>query len=318
MGDGTRRGDGPLSPQVLWLIPAAWLQWLLLAVAALLSASVLALTFWPLVRADGRATALAVVAAVVSLHTLLAVGCKVPAGGNWEGVSLGGPCVPAAMVFLFLSALLFPAAAEHQPSPFTVPHHGGGRGAPQPCTAAPWHQHLPAGHPPCAVRGRVPGSRGSSRPWHRAPRKDVTALSASAWPQGRRGGGPQLPCAGAAPALAPLSLQLVSMQTDPNKPGGMSSPAPHCFSPAWGGQHPKTTPGGGRSAGAGEQSVPELGCGCGSQQGRDPSKPSRLFSTTAEKNSRSAIPMQQPGKGLPAPSPSPAQGVSPPRSRRTP
>ncbi|XP_075382010.1 protein YIPF2 isoform X1 [Mycteria americana] len=61
---------------VLWLIPAAWLQWLLLAVAALLSASVLALTFWPLVRADSRATALAVVAAVVSLHALLAVGCK--------------------------------------------------------------------------------------------------------------------------------------------------------------------------------------------------------------------------------------------------
>ncbi|NXN73884.1 YIPF1 protein, partial [Himantopus himantopus] len=60
---------------VLWLIPAAWLQWLLLAVAALLSASVLAITFWPLVRADGRATALAVVAAIVSLHALLAVGC---------------------------------------------------------------------------------------------------------------------------------------------------------------------------------------------------------------------------------------------------
>ncbi|NWX49275.1 YIPF1 protein, partial [Steatornis caripensis] len=60
---------------VLWLIPAAWLQWLLLAVAALLSAAVLALTFWPLVRANGRATALAVVATVVSLHALLAVGC---------------------------------------------------------------------------------------------------------------------------------------------------------------------------------------------------------------------------------------------------
>uniref|UniRef100_A0A8C4KED4 Yip1 domain family member 2 n=2 Tax=Dromaius novaehollandiae TaxID=8790 RepID=A0A8C4KED4_DRONO len=55
---------------VLWLIPAAWLQWLLLAVAALLSASVLALTFWPLVRA------LALLAAVVALHALLAVCCK--------------------------------------------------------------------------------------------------------------------------------------------------------------------------------------------------------------------------------------------------
>ncbi|NWI68023.1 YIPF1 protein, partial [Todus mexicanus] len=60
---------------VLWLIPAPWLQWLLLAVAALLSAAVLAITFWPPARADSRATALAVVAAVVSLHTLLAVGC---------------------------------------------------------------------------------------------------------------------------------------------------------------------------------------------------------------------------------------------------
>ncbi|KAM9214365.1 protein YIPF2 [Leptosomus discolor] len=61
---------------VLWLIPAAWLQWLLLAVATLLSAAVLALTFWPPARADGRATALAVVATVIALHALLAVGCK--------------------------------------------------------------------------------------------------------------------------------------------------------------------------------------------------------------------------------------------------
>lgn len=250
MGDGTRWGDGPLSPQVLWLIPAAWLQWLLLAVAALLSASVLALTFWPLVRADGRATALAVVAAVVSLHTLLAVGCKVPAGGNWGGVSLGGPYVPTAMVFLFLSALLFPAAAERQPSPFTVPHHGGGRGASQPRTAAPWHQRLLARHPPCAVRGGVPGSRGSSRPRHRAPGKDAAALSASAWPRSRQGG-PRLPCAGAAPALAPLSLQLVSMQTDPNKPGGMSSPAPRC-SLLLGGDNTPKPPRGGGSPEAGE------------------------------------------------------------------
>ncbi|XP_054039506.1 LOW QUALITY PROTEIN: protein YIPF2 [Rissa tridactyla] len=61
---------------VLWLIPATWLQWLLLGVAALLSASVLALTFWPLARPEGRATALALVATVTSLHALLAVGCK--------------------------------------------------------------------------------------------------------------------------------------------------------------------------------------------------------------------------------------------------
>lgn len=101
---------------VLWLIPAAWLQWLLLAVAALLSASVLAITFWPLVRADGRATALAVVAAVVSLHTLLAVGCKLyffqqppnagPAAsplattGGVEGLRSRAPQLPSTNVSL--------------------------------------------------------------------------------------------------------------------------------------------------------------------------------------------------------------------------
>ncbi|XP_074786176.1 protein YIPF2 [Athene noctua] len=61
---------------ILWLIPAGWLQWLLLAAAAALSAAVLALTFWPLLRTDSRATALAVVATIISLHALLAVGCK--------------------------------------------------------------------------------------------------------------------------------------------------------------------------------------------------------------------------------------------------
>ncbi|KAM6394834.1 protein YIPF2 [Rhynochetos jubatus] len=61
---------------VLWLIPVAWLQWLLLALAVLLSAAVLAITFWPPARADSWATAVAVVATVTSLHALLAVGCK--------------------------------------------------------------------------------------------------------------------------------------------------------------------------------------------------------------------------------------------------
>ncbi|XP_074836387.1 protein YIPF2 isoform X2 [Carettochelys insculpta] len=61
---------------ILWLVPAAWLQWFLLAMAAALSGSVLALAFWPLLRADGRVPALALLATVVSLHVLLAVGCK--------------------------------------------------------------------------------------------------------------------------------------------------------------------------------------------------------------------------------------------------
>ncbi|NXI37218.1 YIPF1 protein, partial [Galbula dea] len=60
---------------VLWLIPAAWLQWLLLAGAVLLSAAVLATTFWPAARPEGWATALALVATITSLHALLAVGC---------------------------------------------------------------------------------------------------------------------------------------------------------------------------------------------------------------------------------------------------
>ncbi|KAM8793887.1 protein YIPF2 [Eudromia elegans] len=59
---------------VLAAIPAAWLQWLLLVVAALLPASVLALTF----RAPGHGPvpALALPLAVVTLHMLLAVTCK--------------------------------------------------------------------------------------------------------------------------------------------------------------------------------------------------------------------------------------------------
>lgn len=61
---------------ILWLIPAAWLQWLLMAFAAALSGSVLVLTFWPLLRSDSKPATLATLAAIVSLHVLLAVGCK--------------------------------------------------------------------------------------------------------------------------------------------------------------------------------------------------------------------------------------------------
>ncbi|XP_026516436.1 protein YIPF2 [Terrapene carolina triunguis] len=61
---------------ILWLIPAAWLQWLLLAFAAALSGAVLVLAFWPLLRSDSKLATLATLAAIVSLHVLLAVGCK--------------------------------------------------------------------------------------------------------------------------------------------------------------------------------------------------------------------------------------------------
>ncbi|XP_038154328.1 protein YIPF2 [Cyprinodon tularosa] len=61
---------------ILWILPYEWLQWTLAVVAMVISGSVLALTFWPVVRDDSRATAVATVATMMVLHTLLAVGCK--------------------------------------------------------------------------------------------------------------------------------------------------------------------------------------------------------------------------------------------------
>lgn len=42
-----------------------------------ISGSVLVLTFWPVVRDDTKVMAVATVASIVVLHTLLAVVCKV-------------------------------------------------------------------------------------------------------------------------------------------------------------------------------------------------------------------------------------------------
>ncbi|CAJ1076665.1 protein YIPF1-like [Xyrichtys novacula] len=61
---------------VLWIIPVEWLRWTLIMVAMVISGSVLVLTFWPVVRDDTRVMAVATVATIVVLHTLLAVGCK--------------------------------------------------------------------------------------------------------------------------------------------------------------------------------------------------------------------------------------------------
>uniref|UniRef100_A0A670KFJ9 Protein YIPF n=1 Tax=Podarcis muralis TaxID=64176 RepID=A0A670KFJ9_PODMU len=61
---------------MLWLIPISWLQWLLLIFAVGLSGSVLVLTFWPVIRSDTRLAACALLAVIVSLHVLLAIGCK--------------------------------------------------------------------------------------------------------------------------------------------------------------------------------------------------------------------------------------------------
>ncbi|XP_051011989.1 protein YIPF2 [Acomys russatus] len=61
---------------VLWLIPVQWLQWLFGALALALSAAGLVFTLWPVVREDTRLVAAALLSAVVLLHALLALGCK--------------------------------------------------------------------------------------------------------------------------------------------------------------------------------------------------------------------------------------------------
>lgn len=61
---------------VLWIIPVEWLHWMLILVAMVISGSVLVLTFWPVVRDDTKVMAVATVATIVVLHTLLAIGCK--------------------------------------------------------------------------------------------------------------------------------------------------------------------------------------------------------------------------------------------------
>lgn len=61
---------------VLWIIPFEWLRWTLILIAMVISGSVLVLTFWPVVRDDTKVMAIATVATIVVLHTLLAIGCK--------------------------------------------------------------------------------------------------------------------------------------------------------------------------------------------------------------------------------------------------
>jgi len=59
---------------ILWLIPSATFQNLLLLVGMILSGSVLVLTFWPTVRDDDKKVAMAVSAAIILAHGLLAAG----------------------------------------------------------------------------------------------------------------------------------------------------------------------------------------------------------------------------------------------------
>ncbi|XP_060753894.1 LOW QUALITY PROTEIN: protein YIPF1 [Neoarius graeffei] len=62
---------------VLWVFPSEVLRWSSIVVALCLSGSVLVLTFWPVMKADKPRVVLAVLSAVMTLHILLAVGCKV-------------------------------------------------------------------------------------------------------------------------------------------------------------------------------------------------------------------------------------------------
>lgn len=101
-------------PQVLWLIPVPWLQWLSGALALALSAAGLVFTLWPVVREDTRLAAVLLLSVVVLLHALLATGCKVPGwvGTGWAWV--GGVGLLALMLTQgsLGSVLLLPAATS--------------------------------------------------------------------------------------------------------------------------------------------------------------------------------------------------------------
>ncbi|KAI5097591.1 protein YIPF2 isoform X1 [Silurus meridionalis] len=62
---------------ILWIIPYESLRWFFILIAMVVSGSVLVITFWPAVRDDTRTTALSVMVAIMLLHALLAIGCKV-------------------------------------------------------------------------------------------------------------------------------------------------------------------------------------------------------------------------------------------------
>ncbi|KAM4675459.1 protein YIPF2 [Discoglossus pictus] len=61
---------------VLWLFPYEWLRWTLILVAMSLSGSVLIFAFWPHVRRDNKMVAIIMLASMMALHALLAIGFK--------------------------------------------------------------------------------------------------------------------------------------------------------------------------------------------------------------------------------------------------
>lgn len=124
----------PFSPhfQVLWIIPFDWLRWALILVAIVISGSVLVLTFWPVVRDDTKVAAVATVATIVVLHTLLAIGCKVSERRPQRGFKLNptGRFIPLCLLF---QMYFFHTEVYIQPVPTAnTSHH---------VTAAPPHPH---------------------------------------------------------------------------------------------------------------------------------------------------------------------------------
>ena len=117
MGPGRHRDDLRASclypPQVLWLIPVPWLQWLFGALALALSAAGLVFTLWPVVREDTRLAAGVLLSVVVLLHALLAMGCKVLGwGGHRLGLGWGLGLLAPMLTQGSRSVLFLPAAAS--------------------------------------------------------------------------------------------------------------------------------------------------------------------------------------------------------------
>lgn len=61
---------------VLCVVPQDIFRWILILVAMSLSSLVLVLAFWPHIRRDNKVVVISLMAVMVALHVLLAVGCK--------------------------------------------------------------------------------------------------------------------------------------------------------------------------------------------------------------------------------------------------
>lgn len=122
--------------QVLWIISFEWLRWTLILVAILISGSVLVLTFWPVVRDDTKVMAVATIAAIVALHTLLAIGCKVSELAMRQLFTFDNNQKLNCLFFLFFFSLSFQLyffqTATHIPAP--------------PPTISPVHTNLTTQH----------------------------------------------------------------------------------------------------------------------------------------------------------------------------